>query len=238
MPRQTDMIRSWGFYRAWAANQYDFIVTLDDDLEPVVGDRKIGLIYEDGFSKPQPFSRHFDVGALTDSGLHMRGFPYEGRDAQVGLQIGVWNESLDLDAITQLANPGVKGHFRRDLQLPIPVGVPVTVSAMNFGFRTELTKHMWQLPLLGPLYNRFGDIWGGFRAKRALDRLGYVTLLNTAAMVIHQRASDPWVNLQKEAPGMPVNETFADDDGARADSAWRRHYREVGTKWEALFASE
>src|SRR5690349_17937745 len=36
MPRRSDMIRSWGFYRSWDAG-CDFVLSLDDDVRPVAG---------------------------------------------------------------------------------------------------------------------------------------------------------------------------------------------------------
>jgi hypothetical protein len=43
-------------------------------------------------------------------------------------------------------------------------------------------------------------------AKKVLDGLGKVMLINGAASVRHERASDPYKNLQKEAPGVYLND--------------------------------
>ena len=79
---------------------------------------------------------------------------------------------------------------------------------MNCAFRRDVTPIMWQLPLLEGRYNRWGDIWSGLIQKRVLDAVGEVMVINGRASVVHRRASDPLVNLEREAPGIPFNETL------------------------------
>ena len=57
-------------------------------------------------------------------------------------------------------------------------------------------------------YNRFGDIWSGLFQKRTLDVCGQVMVVNGKASVIHRRASDPIANLERETPGVRLNETL------------------------------
>jgi hypothetical protein len=93
---------------------------------------------------------------------------------------------------------------------------------MNCAFRRDVTPIMWQLPLLEGRYNRWGDIWSGLIQKRVLDAVGQVMVINGRASVVHQRASDPHANLEREAPGVPFNETL-----------WRSIGRLTGTMTEA-----
>jgi hypothetical protein len=202
VPRRTDMIRSWGFYLAWR-DGCQFIASLDDDVAPGEGDPLAA--YERAFAKKWPFGPYLAVGALTDSGEQMRGFPYGGRWGQAGLQIGGWHGCPDLDAVTQLYREKAHSTFSATV-LPVPQGSAVTTCAMNMAFRAELTPIMWQLPLLEGRYNRFGDIWAGLLAKRVLDGRGLVTLVNGEASVHHDRASNPYANIVKEAPGLEPNE--------------------------------
>lgn len=113
---------------------------------------------------------------------------------------------LDYDAPTQLANVNPVESFH-PVVLPVPRGCAVTTCIMNAAWRTEYAPIMWQLPLdAHGRFNRFGDIWSGLFQKRVLDTLGKVMVINGKASVRHERASDPLANLEREAPGIPVNE--------------------------------
>lgn len=204
IPSRSDMCRSWGFYRAWAAG-CEYILSLDDDVRPVWGLEDLLYQYERVFTTPQPVSEYLDVGAWTGSGLQMRGFPKDVEYTFPLLQYGGWDVIPDLDGETQLANPQARSAFQ-PLVLPVPKGVPLTGCAMNMAFHRDLVPAMWQLPLLEGRYNRFGDIWSGLFAKKVCDAVGAAVVVNGRAVVRHERASDPVANAEKEAPGIPVNE--------------------------------
>lgn len=201
IPRKTDMIRSWGFYQAWEGGA-QYTLSLDDDVSPAGKDPFAE--YEEEFARTRPCSPYFDVGAFS-MGSPMRGFPYADRHAQTVVQYGGWKGVPDLDAVTQIGLPAQNAPFR-DVNIAVPRGVPMTTCAMNFAFRTHYTQMMWQLPLLEGRYNRFGDIWSGLLQKRVLDACGMNMVLNGKATVIHDRASDPYNNLCKEAVGLELNE--------------------------------
>ncbi len=245
IPRSTDMIRSWGFYEAWKAGA-ELILSLDDDTLPT--DDPF-TAYEEGFSREWPLSPYLSVGSLTDSGKEMRGFPHRSRGVQAALQYGGWNGVLDYDAATQIAGVPSEASFSR-VCLPVPLGAALTGCAMNMAFRAEVTPIMWQLPLFEGRYNRFGDIWGGLLAKKALDVMGQVVLVNGKAQVRHERASDPQQNLVREAPGLQPNEglwqrlegsTYREitDSAARFFSEFDRDYSRYFTlcrnEWLACF---
>src|SRR5690606_27259264 len=83
-----------------------------------------------------------------------------------------------------------------------------SLCGMNVAFKPEVAAAMYFAPS-GPAYpyDRFDDIWLGIIAKRVFDHLrlychtGY-------PQIIHSRASDPFINLKKEAPGIATNEGF------------------------------
>jgi hypothetical protein len=84
---------------------------------------------------------------------------------------------------------------------------------MNLAFRPEMIPALYFL-LMGRHrdgtawpYDRFGDIWAGVFAKRIADHLGFA-ISSGAPSILHSRASNPEVNLQKETPGYPVNEVL------------------------------
>ena len=209
IPVGTDMIRSWGFYQAWLDGS-EYILTLDDDVRPGYNDPFEA--YEQAFRRGAPLSRFLDVGALTSSGAQMRGFPYRDRKrVKVQVQYGGWSGVLDYDAATQLSTqPGENHTFSHVGVLPVPKGAPVTTCIMNCAFRREFTPAMWQLPMWHGKYNRFGDIWSGLFQKRVLDIIGEAMVLNNSAIVRHERASNAIVNLEREQPGVALNEQLAD----------------------------
>ena len=245
VPRRSDMIRSWGFVQAYQSDA-DYVLTLDDDTLPV--DDPL-FAYEDQFRVGAPSSAYFSVGALTTSQLEMRGFPYRDRQpAQVAVQYGGWSGVLDYDAATQLAAPRGPEEFL-PLPMPVPKGAAVTCCIMNCAFRREVTPIMWQLPMIDGRYNRWGDIWSGLLQKRALDAAGMAMVINGLASVRHERASDPIVNLEREQPGVAINEglwaalSAAGDEPPDLLAAWVNaghaladHIRKCGdAEWAARF---
>ena len=257
IPQGTDMVRSWGIYKAWL-NHSEFTLSLDDDVRPLSG-VDIFEEYELVFDKGLPFSSYLDVGALTTSGLQMRGFPYRDRARnEVALQYGGWHGVLDYDAPTQLANPRTYQRFL-PVVLPVPNGTAVTGCIMNAAWRTKYAPIMWQLPLLDGKYNRFGDIWSCLFAKRTFDLHEKVVAINGLASISHERASNVYANLERELPGIPINErlweyaggfyhktranrivqTYKDvtTDAAMAFPAvYRENFKEAREDWLGLFS--
>jgi len=218
IPTGTDMIRSWGMYQAWLGDA-PYVLTLDDDVRPIPGWDPFEA-YEEAFEQGSVASRFLSVGALTTSHQQMRGFPYRDRaSAKVAIQYGGWDGVLDYDAATQLVTQPENGFFA-DVVMPVPRGVPVTTCIMNAAWRREYTPIMWQLPMLDGKYNRFGDIWSGLFQKRVLDVLGDVMVVNGKATVRHERASNPITNLEREQPGVEINETLADVVFSDEDVEW------------------
>ena len=79
---------------------------------------------------------------------------------------------------------------------------------MNLAFKPEVAPAMYFAPS-GPdqPYDRFDDIWMGIIAKRVFDHLRLYCYTGYP-QVVHDRASDPFKNLIKEAPGIEANEGF------------------------------
>jgi hypothetical protein len=253
IPRKTDMIRSWGIYRAWQRGS-KFTLTLDDDTAPACD---VFEEYERVFLEGAPLSDYLDVGSLTSFGRPLRGFPFRDRERrEVAVQYGGWQGVLDYDAPTQLAGVNQHESFGK-LVVPVPRGAAVTGCIMNAAWRTEYAPIMWQLPLHEGKYNRFGDIWSGLLQKRTLDALGKVMVVNGAALVRHERASDPVANLEREMPGIPVNEGLwprlapvkgdgllgvyedvtnaAYDEFYSHDKAYAKHFWHARDEWLALY---
>jgi hypothetical protein len=246
VPRQTDMVRSWGIYKAWRHGS-TYTLSLDDDVRPF---RDVFDEYEKVFRAGAPCSPYLDVGALTSYNGQLRGFPFKDRTkAKVAVQYGGWNGVLDYDAPTQLA--GVRDvEVFSALVVPVPRGAAVTGCIMNAAWRTEYAKIMWQLPLHGGKFNRFGDIWSALFQKRVLDAEGSVMVINGEAAVEHERASNPIRNLERESPGIPVNEQLwsalpSGDFETVTDAAFHffkvvdheyaLHFRKARDEWVRLY---
>jgi hypothetical protein len=203
IPTGADMIRSWGIYKAWLGGSR-YTLTLDDDVRP--GDFDLFVDYERAFNLGAVCSPYLSVGQFTESRYEMRGFPYGDRKrAEVAIQYGGWHGTLDYDAATQIATQPEWEVFSPTV-VTVPRYAPVTTCIMNAAWRTEYAPIMWQLPMLDGKYNRFGDIWSGLLQKRVLDILGRVMQINGRASVIHERASNPLTNLERELPGIELNE--------------------------------
>lgn len=254
IPKKTDMVRSWGFYEAYQTER-EYFLTLDDDTRPV-GD--IFEEYEKQFTEGSVLSEFLSVGALTTSGLEMRGFPYKDRvKKDVAVQYGGWSGVLDYDAATQLAVPKTPQSFL-PIVMPVPKGSLATCCIMNATWKRDYTPIMWQLPMLDGRYNRIGDIWSGIFIKKVLDSIGAVMVINGKATVMHDRASNPYNSLQKEAPSVLMNDHIANrvsckttemiaayrevTDTAQAflmehDPEYADHFRAARDEWLGLFTS-
>lgn len=247
IPRQTDMIRSWGMYQAYHLGT-DYILTLDDDTRPI---RDIFAAYEAEFKIGRPLSKYFSVGSLTDSGVEMRGFPYKDRVLRdVAVQYGGWNGVMDFDAATQLAIPPTEDGKFAKVSIQVPKGIPATCCVMNTAWKREYTPIVWQLPMLEGKYNRFGDIWSGLFIKKYLDENNGVMVINGKAAIQHERASNPFNNMKREAPGLEINEGLWDalhgqsyteitDSAAdyfeMYDPEYADHFRRCRDEWTKLF---
>lgn len=205
---KTDGCRNLGFYFA-AKHDIDVIISLDDDVYPIPGTDPI----QDHINAlNMQVSPHW---MSTAQDWRVRGIPVGGEKWPVMLSHGVWSGVPDFDAPTQLLNPNVENiTFNRT---NIPVGVLFPMCIMNVAFRRELLPWMYQAPMGKrlaefdlPTGDRFADIWSGIIAKRACDanQWGVVTGYSIAH---HSRASDPFVNLQKESIFMKANETFSSE---------------------------
>jgi reversibly glycosylated polypeptide/UDP-arabinopyranose mutase len=194
-------IRNLGFaYVAKNLPDVQFIITLDDDLIPV------GDPIQDHIDA---LDRRVPVSWMMTAGDYTRGFPYGIRtEAEVVLSHGVWTGVADWDAPTQL----VLGSHRPTTfyQGVVPKGILFPVCAMNMAFKRKLLPYIFQAPWDEGVY-RFDDIFAGIVAKREIDERGWAAVTGYAT-VNHQRASDVFKNLQNEALGIQLNETYWQGD--------------------------
>lgn len=205
IPTKTDMVRSWAFKWAYENTESQYFLTLDDDVRPSFTE-DIFVEYKKVFDAGAPLSEYFDVGQLTSSSVQMRGYPYKDRKKQdVAVQYGGWNGVLDYDAATQISTQPGNEYFG-EIVITLPKGTATTCCIMNCAWKRHYTPIMWQLPMLEGRYNRVGDIWSGLLIKKTLDAVDSVMVINGKAQVRHQRASNVYESLKKEAPSVYIND--------------------------------
>ena len=200
--RRDSAIRAYGFWKAWTMDA-DFIFSLDDDCFPVAGNY---------------VERHLQnleampVWHSTVPNLRVRGLPYAnaGTLRNIYVSMGLWVGHPDVDAIQALAHP-----VRADAVLDrgfssrvMPAEQYFPLCGMNLAFRREVACLMYFPPMgLNSPFARFDDIWAGLVLQRICRHLRYGIVCGEP-VVEHRRASDPFANLVKEAPGISRNENI------------------------------
>jgi hypothetical protein len=177
------------------------VLTLDDDCFPSDGCRNF-------VDEHRHMMRHYKwVDAIPEQS--MRGKPYRNLGlVESVINIGLWSKNPDLDAPRSLVSGMPTDFCPPDGNCLIPARQYIPVCGMNLFIRHEAIPLFYFAPMgHGQPYRRFDDIWGGVVAKRALDEVGWHLSVGEPH-VEHQRASDPFANLIKEAPGIVANEQF------------------------------
>ncbi len=201
--RRDSAIRCFGFLVSWWLGA-DYVLTLDDDCFPPPH-----MLRGDFFSTHVAMFNAHPRWRSTVPHMRVRGLPYTdvGRLTNIAANVGLWSGVPDLDARTQLETPVT------DFRPPpgkwvVPRGQYVPISGMNLCIARQALP-LFYFPLMGEgqEFSRFDDIWAGIIAKKITDHLGWSISVGEP-FVEHRRASDPHVNLQKEAPGALANETY------------------------------
>jgi reversibly glycosylated polypeptide/UDP-arabinopyranose mutase len=196
--REDAAIRSFGFLRAWAAGA-EVIFTVDDDCFPTEDDL-VGLHRKNLFGTPRWQSS-------VPEGMRVRGLPYRNLGVLPNVQVshGLWRGTPDLDGITALAGTEPQPVSTVGARV-MPERQYFPFSGMNLAFRREVACLMYFAPMgRGQPFGRFDDIWCGLALQLICRHLGY-SIVCGAPFVDHRRASNAFVNLVKEAPGIGVNE--------------------------------
>lgn len=196
-------IRAFGFWKAWQQGA-TCTFTLDDDCHPS----------DEEFVAGHLRNLHETPGwQSTVPGLRVRGMPYRnfGGPLPVDVSVGLWMGHPDLDAVQTLAHahetPHVVGNLVSTVSSRVmPSEQYFPMSGMNLAVRREAACLMYFPPMgLDSPYGRFDDIWCGLVVQRICRHLRR-SIVCGRPLVNHQRASDPFVNLVKEAPGIEANE--------------------------------
>lgn len=199
-------IKAYGF---WAAIRLgaDIVIALDDDCFPIGSPDDYVARHIAALS-----SRPRWVPSVDES--PMRGLPDFDRGSMPGAvaNMGLWRGVADYDAPQTLALLR-SGNLHQSYDPPSGNRLMHPQRywpwcAMNIAFRREIAPVMY-MPKMGgeSPYRRFDDIWCGIILQRSCRHLG-LALAVGEPHIRHLRASDPLVNLEKEAPGIRANEDF------------------------------
>ncbi len=200
IPRRTDCIRSFGFFKAYM-DGCDYVITLDDDCLPLQPAHE--FIDEHITCLNTTYKRW----KWTTKEIKSRGVPYFNLGSiETVISMGFWQGVTDLDAPSQLVY-GVRD-LEPEILSPVPSGSYYPMCGMNLAFKVKFVPVMYFL-LMGKEYqvDRFGDIWCGIITKKIFDHLGLAVTTGKPA-VKHIRASNVWSNLKKEQGGLELNENF------------------------------
>lgn len=226
-----DGVRNLGFaYVARFLEHVSVIITLDDDVRPIPGTDPI-QDHLDALDMCVPTS-WMSTTIGTD---YMRGFPYTVRgQAEVVLSHGVWQGVPDWDAPTQLkhGNNPPKVNFYKG---PIPRNVLFPMCIMNVAFKRKMLPYMYQAPAYDD-FQRFSDIWGGINAKRAIDGKNWAAVTGYST-ILHERASNVYANLKKEARGIGLNELYWKEEIEfmdREEKDYFENYHKKMKRWQAF----
>lgn len=196
--RQDSAIRSFGFWRAWATGA-EIIFTLDDDCFPA-GEDIVGLHRDNLYRTP--------AWQSSVPGMRVRGLPYRNAGVlrNVHVSMGLWRGCPDIDSVMTLADGQSAVSVSETATRVMSSAQYFPLSGMNLAFRREVACLMYFPPMgRGQPYGRFDDIWCGLVVQRICRHLGYPIVCGRP-LIDHRRASNPFTNLVKEAPGIVANE--------------------------------
>jgi len=244
--KKDSAIRAYGFLKAYQKGA-DYIFTLDDDTAPTSHNH-----VEMHVKNMEATSRWTESVPCKRT----RGLPYKNRGIlpNVMMSVGFWTGVPDLDSINSLIAP--ESNFQPlEYSRILSSGQYVPICGMNLAFKRELTPACY-FPIMGDEspYHRFDDIWFGILVKKICDHLGWHISCGTP-FVEHKKHSNPFTNLEKEAPGIAFNEIFWEYIDAinlkgknprscmkeiakklsKLDNIYMAHLGEAISVWEGLF---
>lgn len=217
-------VRQLGFlFISKYLDDVEYIITLDDDETP------IGDPIQDHINA---LNSRVPISWMSTASDYMRGYPYVVRkEAPVMISHGVWEGSYDWDAPSQLLKGDKKVGFYRG---PIPKGIYTPICGMNLAFRREALPYIYFAPV-GQFKGaeRWDDIFMGVMVVKKFAELNWA-IVSGYAKVLHQRASNPFTSLAKEAVGIRHGEEFWKDPENYKGDPWFDEFREKTLRWYEL----
>lgn len=214
--------KNLGLYYAMTRDEITEVLILDDDVRPN-GDTIADHLAILGTKTPLDF--------MTTMIPFPRGVPYKNRNqAEVTVSHGVWYGVPDLDAPTQLVSGITPFQFMKYIA---PKGVHIPFCGMNVMVSKNAIPYLYFAPPYKGKhehFNRADDIWAGYTMKNELDTKGQAIATGFSS-VNHDRASNVFSNLQKEALFISLNEQFY---AGEANHPYFVEYLSKYSRWKSL----
>ncbi len=184
-----------------------------------------------------------DLLAIEPPGrVYPRGFPYHKRHlapkltfteetGPVRMNVGLWLQEPDLDAITWLATP-VRATAFTGNSLLLGQDTWAPINTQNTALHRDLIVSYYYVrmgyPLAGMPIDRFGDIFSGYLSQACVRHLGHRIRVGTP-IVDHRRNSHNYLHdLTGELAGILVLESFTE---------WLREQKLEGHSYPAVYLS-
>lgn len=209
--RRDASIRNFGFL----VSKKPYVWSLDDDCLPTLGPD--GMLVNAPLmhvmnlltpSTPYFFNTVYDP--YRDGSDFVRGYPYSLRGGvATAVSHGLWMNAYDYDAPTQLLKVHERNQRYADLTITVPHGTFYPMCSMNVAFDRERIGPAFMQGLMGvgQPWARYDDMFAGWASKVIADRLG-LGVKSGAPYIRHNKASNPFTNLEKEYMGLKWQETI------------------------------
>ncbi len=231
IPFNSDNRRNIGYLAAYQRKR-PFIISMDDDNYPlpgvdfIAGFKDVGRTAEwdavqtttGWYNNCEPLETNLGVE------FYPRGFPYEyrfptenkintvKRQARLAVQGGLWKGDPDIDAVTRITFPIEVLNERVDnVVLDTTTSCPFNTQNTTL-MRDVIPAYYFivmQQEINGRKIDRYGDIWSGYFAKKAIDIVGDVIGFGEPLAYQKRNAHDLFKDLSQELPGMVLTEKLA-----------------------------
>lgn len=228
IPYNSDNRRNVGYLMA-LQHSADIIISIDDDNYPTIEDFIQGhSIVGDTVTLPTIKSSNgwFNTCSLLKNDknveIYPRGFPYSKRFQQttidvhessgkVAINLGLWVNDPDVDAITNLALPvKITGFEGNQEKIMIDKDISCPIDSQNTAVsRTALAAYYFVLMganVFGTKIDRFGDIWQGYFVKKVIDAMDERVVVGTPLADHRRNKHDFFKDMQNEMWGIVMTE--------------------------------
>lgn len=156
--------------------------------------------------------------------IYPRGFPYSKRfdgqvkivnsSAKIALNLGLWTRSPDADAMTNLTIPVKMMRFQNYNRIMLGRGTFSPVNTQNTAFHVSALPCYYcvlmGVEINGMKLDRYGDIWGGFFAKKIIDHMDERVSVGKPLSIHERNEHDLFKDLQNEFWGMIFTERISE----------------------------
>ena len=189
IPWDSDCRRNLGYLLAYEQGA-EIIITIDDDnfvtSDDFYGKHSIVGTFKT-LKTASSANKWFNPCSLLETNprrkIYPRGFPYCRRwsdsiswgysNGRVVLNMGLWLNHPDVDAITNLNEP-VRVTGLKSEQIMLSPGTYAPINTQNTAFHRCVLPAYYYIPMRarihGMILDRYGDIWSGLFVKKIIDQ--------------------------------------------------------------------